>query len=70
MYNSAAVVGFIIGFLLLILAALTFFGGSVLLKFCDDAEGPEYVIFAQVFISLLSLSLSSFSFNDTTSILC
>ena len=40
--------GFLFGFLVMILAALVFFSGGVIDKFCQDFESPEYVIFAKV----------------------
>ena len=47
---SAAGFGFVIGFLVMILAALVFFTSGVTQKFCDDAAPSEYIIIARVSI--------------------
>ena len=70
---SAAGIGFLFGAFLMLLAALVFFTGGVLEKFCNDLEQPDYILISSVrtslslslsffFLSLLSPSLLSFFF--------
>lgn len=60
---SAAGIGFLFGAFLMLLAALVFFTGGVLEKFCNDLEQPDYILISSVrtSLSLFLFSLSSLS---------
>ena len=49
---SGVGVTFLFGFLLLILAALTFFMGANILKSCQAMEGPGYEFFTEVCMNI------------------
>ena len=45
---SAAIMGFLFGAFLMLLAALVFFSGGILEKFCNDLERPDYILISNV----------------------
>ena len=49
---SAVGGAFLFGFLLLILASLTFFMGANILKSCQAMEGPSYEFLSEVYVLL------------------
>lgn len=52
---SSAILGFLFGFMMFLLAALVFFSGGVLQKFCSDLSQPEYILINNVMINNVSL---------------